>query len=192
MDAAYAGRERVLLAQVSTGNQVAGEGGSAVRVRMLAGRALLGLLVALLAAMGLAPAALATTPATGTGAFVPAGPPTTLSTRTADGNTIVTQIQAFTDTGLLTGTEIDTITFTFHPNGSFNLRAEVAFSGTVAGRQGTLSQRFEGTGDATSFHGRIQTVSGTGALANLHAQGSFVGSSITGAGTYSFQYHFDP
>jgi hypothetical protein len=155
-------------------------------------RVALALAVAALAAAGLAPAAFATTPATGTGAFVPAGPPTTLSTRTADGNTIVTQVQEYIDTGLLTGTEIDTVTFTFHPNGSFNFRADVAYTGTVAGRQGTLSQHFEGTGDATSFHGQIQTVSGTGDLANLHGQGTFVGSSVTGAGTYTLRYHFDP
>jgi hypothetical protein len=155
-------------------------------------RAALALAAAMLATVGLASAALATTPATGAGAFVPAGPPTTLSTRTADGNTIITQVQKYIDTGLLTGTEIDTVTFTFHPNGTFNFRADVAYTGTVAGRPGTLSQHFEGTGDATSFHGQIQTVSGTGALANLHGQGTFVGSSITGAGTYSFRYHFDP
>jgi hypothetical protein len=155
-------------------------------------RAALALAAVILAAVGLAPAALATAPATGTGAFAPSGPPTTLSTRTADGNTIVTQVQKFIDTGILTGTEIDTVTFTFHPNGSFNFRADVAYTGAVAGRQGTLSQHFEGTGDATSFHGQLQTVSGTGALANLHGQGSFEGSSITGAGTYTFHYHFDP
>src|SRR5438477_13054242 len=38
---------RVLLAQVATGNQVAREGGSLMRARMLTGGALLGLLVAL-------------------------------------------------------------------------------------------------------------------------------------------------
>jgi hypothetical protein len=144
------------------------------------------------AAIGLALPALATAPATGTGAFTPAGPPTTLSTRSADGNTIVTQRQTFIDTGVQTGTEVDTITFVFHPDGTLNLKADVAFTGTVAGRSGSLMQRFEGTGDAATFHGQIQTLSGTGNLANLRAQGTFVGSTTTGAGTYTLHYHFDP
>src|SRR5439155_20489656 len=80
-------------------------------------RAALALAAAMLATVGLTSAALATTPATGTGAFVPAGPPTTLSTRTADGNTSITQVQKFIDTGLLTGA----VTFTFHPNVPFNI-----------------------------------------------------------------------
>lgn len=155
-------------------------------------RGALALIAVVAAAIGLAQAALATAPVTGTGAFTPAGPPTTLSTRSADGNTIVTQRQTFTDTGVETGTEIDAVTFVFHPDGTFNFKADVAFTGTVAGRSGTLAQRFEGTGDATTFHGQIETLSGTGGLANLRGQGTFVGSSTTGSGTYTFNYHFDP
>jgi hypothetical protein len=154
-------------------------------------RTMLAFVAMVVAAIGLAPAALATAPATGTGTFVPAGPPTTISSRTADG-TIITQRQTFIDTGVETGTETDTITFVFHPGGTFNLRADVAFTGTVAGRPGTLAQRFEGIGDATTFHGQIQTLSRTGELANLRGQGTFEGSSVTGAGTYTFNYHFDP
>jgi hypothetical protein len=156
------------------------------------GKGALALAAASFAAIGLAPAASATAPATGTGGFAPAAPPVTISSRSADGNSIVTQIQTFNDTGVLTGTETDTITFTFHPDGTFNLRAEVAFTGTVADRPGTLSQRFQGTGDTVSFQGQLETLSGTGALANLHGQGTFQGSSTTGAGTYVFHYHFDP
>jgi hypothetical protein len=156
------------------------------------GKGALALAAASFATIGLAPAASATAPATGTGGFAPAAPPVTISSRSADGNTIVTQIQKFNDTGVETGTETDTVTFTFHPDGTFNLRADVAFTGTVAGRAGTLSQRFQGTGNTVSFQGQIETLSGTGALANLHGQGTFQGSSTTGAGTYVFHYHFDP
>ncbi len=156
------------------------------------GRGVLALSAAVVAAICLASAALATTPLTGTGAFTPAAPPTTISTRSADGNTIVTQIQKFVDTGVETGTETDTVTFIFHPGGTFNFNADVAFTGTVAGRSGTLAQRFEGTGDAATFNGQIETLSGTGDLANLRGQGTFEGSSTTGAGTYTFHYHFDP
>src|SRR5947207_11328096 len=83
------------------------------------------------ATIGLASTAFASAPATGTGGFTPAGPPVTISTRSADGNTIVTQIQQFTDTGVISGTETDTVTFTFHADGTFTLRADVAFTGTV-------------------------------------------------------------
>jgi hypothetical protein len=152
----------------------------------------LALAAASFATIGLAPAASATAPATGTGGFSPAAPPVTISSRTADGNSIVTQIQAFNDTGVLTGTETDTVTFTFHPDGTLNLRAEVAFTGTVAGRPGTLSQRFQGTGDTVSFQGHLETLGGTGALADLHGQGTFQGSATTGVGTYVFHYHFGP
>ena len=144
------------------------------------------------ATIGLASTAFASAPATGTGGFTPAGPPVTISTRSADGNTIVTQIQQFTDTGVISGTETDTVTFTFHADGTFTLRADVAFTGTVAGVPGTLTQRFQGTGNPVSFQGQIETLGGTGELANLHGQGTFVGSSTTGVGTYVFHYHFDP
>jgi hypothetical protein len=72
--------------------------------------------------------------------------------------------------------------------------AITAYTGTVAGRSGTIALHFEGTGNTVSFQGQIQTLSGTGtgALATLHAQGTFQGSFATGAGTYVLQYHFDP
>ena len=155
-------------------------------------RGLIALVAASFAIIGLASTAAAGPPATGTGGFAPAGPPVTISSRSADGNTIVTQIQEFNDTGVESGTETDTVTFTFHADGTFTLRADVAFTGTVAGRAGTLTQRFQGTGNAVSFQGQIETLSGTGDLANLHAEGTFQGSPTTGVGTYVFHYHFDP
>jgi hypothetical protein len=155
-------------------------------------RGILALAATSFATIGLASTALATAPATGTGGFAPAGPPVTISSRSADGNTIITQIQTFNDTGVISGTETDKVTFTFHADGTFNLRADVAFTGTVAGRPGTLTQRFQGTGTPASFQGQIETLSGTGDLANLHGQGTFVGSPTTGVGTYVFNYHFDP
>jgi hypothetical protein len=144
------------------------------------------------ATVGPAPPASATAPATGTGVFVPTGPPVTISSRSADGNTIVTQIETFNDTGVLTGTDVDTIAYVFHPDGTVTFTAVGAYTGMVAGQSGTLSLRFEGTGNTVSFQGQIQTLSGTGALATLHGQGTFQGSFTTGVGTYVFQYHFDP
>ena len=157
-------------------------------------RGTLALAAASFATIGLAPPASATTPATGTGGWEPPAPPVTISSRSADGNTIVTQVLVLNDTGVLAGTDIDTITYTFHPDGTETFTAVTAFTGMVAGRSGTISFRFEGTGNMVSFQGQIQTLSGTGtgALATLHGQGTFQGSFTTGAGTYVFLYHFDP
>ena len=138
------------------------------------------------------PDAIATAPITGTGGFAPAARRVTISTRSADGNTIVTQIQQFTDTGVISGSETDTVTFTFHADGTFTLRADVPFTGTLAGRSGTLTQRFQGTGNPVSFQGQLETLGGTGGLATLHGQSTFVGSATAGAGTYVFHYQFDP
>ena len=157
-------------------------------------RGALALAAASFATIGLAPPASATTPATGTGGWEPPAPPVTISSRSADGNTIVTQVLVLNDTGVLTGTDIDTITYTFHPDGTVTFTAITAYTGMVAGRSGTISFHIEGTGNTVSFQGQIQTLSGTGtgALATLHAQGTFQGSFTTGAGTYVLQYHFDP
>ena len=153
-------------------------------------KAALAVLAAGVAISGLAIPALATEPTTGDGAFTLASAVTTGS-RSADGNLFITQIQTYDDTGVLTGVETDLVKIVFHPDGTFNATADVHFVGMVASRTGTLEQQFETTGNAVSFQGQLQTLSGTGALANLHGLGSFVASSTTFAGTYTFQYHFD-
>jgi Protein of unknown function (DUF3224) len=157
-------------------------------------RGALALAAASFAAFGLASPALATPPATGTGGWLPPPPPQTISSRSAGGNTIVTQVLVLTDYGVLTGTDVDTITYTFHPDGTVTFTATSDYTGTVAGRSGTISFHFEGTGNTVSFQGHIQTLSGTGTggLAGLHGEGTFQGSFTTGAGTYVFEYHFDP
>jgi hypothetical protein len=155
-------------------------------------RGVLALAAASFVTIGPASTAFATAPATGTGGFAPAGPPVTISSRSADGNTIVTQIQKFNDTGILSGTETDTVTFTFHADGTFTVRADVAFTGTVAGRPGTLTQRFQGTGSPVSFQGQLETLGGTGDLANLHREGTFQGSPTTGVGDVRLQLPLRP
>jgi hypothetical protein len=166
-------------------------------------RGALALAAASFATIGLAPSASATTPTTGTGGFVLAAPPVTISSRSADGNTLVTLVAVVKDTGVLTGSDIDTITYVFHPDGTVTFTAATAYTGMVDGRSGTISLQFEGTGDWVSFQGQMLTVSyqgqlqtlsgtGTGGLATLHGQGTFQGSDLTGTGTYVFQYHFDP
>ena len=143
------------------------------------------------AVFGLAIPAGATEPTIGSGAFTLVSAVTT-GVRSADGNLFITQIQTYDDTGVLAGVETDLVNIVFHPDGTFNATADVHFAGVVAGRTGTLDQQFETTGNSVTFQGQLQTLSGTGALATLHGVGSFVGSTTTFAGTYTFQYHFDP
>ena len=146
------------------------------------------------ATIGLAPSASATASVTGTGGWGPPAPPVTISSRTAGGNTIVTQVVVLNDFGVLSGTDIDMITYTSHPDGTVTFRAVTDFTGMVAGRPGTtIALFFDGTGNTVSFQGHIRTLSGTGtgALATLHGEGPFQGSFTTGAGTYVFHYHFD-
>jgi uncharacterized protein DUF3224 len=62
-----------------------------------------------------------------------------------------------------------------------------AFTGTVAGRTGTLQIHLVAVTDTTGApHGNASIVSGTGGLANLH------GHLTAGAGTYSGQFLFAP
>lgn len=154
-------------------------------------KAALAVLAAGVAIGGLAVPASATEPTTGGGAFTLVSAVTTGS-QSADGNLFIKQIQTYDDTGVLTGVETDLVKIVFHPDGTFNATGDVHFAGMVASRTGTLELQFETTGNAVSLQGQLQTLSGTGELANLHGLGSFVASSTTFAGTYTFQYHFDP
>jgi len=152
------------------------------------------LLVALSVAVvmiGFAAPVSATEPATGGGTFTLTGIVTT-GARTSDGNLFVAQILTYNDTGLESGIETDDVSLVFHPDGTFNARADVQFVGTFAGRSGTFHQHFEATGDSVSFRGQLQSLGGTGELVNLHAAGDFVGSTSTLNGTYTLHYHFDP
>src|ERR1051326_7299129 len=132
----------------------------------------------------------ATEPATGSGAFTLTAVVTTAA-RASGGNLFATQIQTYSDTGLESGVETDDVSLVFHPDGTFNATADVRFVGEFAGRTGTLHQHFEATGDPVSFRGQLQSLGGTGELADLHAVGDFVGSTTTLNGNYTLQYHFD-
>jgi hypothetical protein len=118
MDAAHGDHGRVLLAQVPTGNQVAGEGGSPMRVWMLAWGAMVGLLVALLTPMaGFAQAQTTTTHFNVTGSRPDVNPctgtPGTV-TETIKGVTHLTELPNGAHHATTTGVE----TFTFVPDDS--------------------------------------------------------------------------
>jgi hypothetical protein len=130
-------------------------------------------------------------PLAGCGTFAITGA-TTLDVRTAGGNTIVTTRLVGALTGLLSGPVVaDQVTIT-HPNGRITGQAVETFTGSVAGHTGTVVFRLVFTGDSASgaFQGSFIAVSGTGGLGNLHGQGKFQGSLVTGMGTYCGQVVF--
>jgi hypothetical protein len=126
-------------------------------------------------------------PVTGTFTVVTA---TTTSTRTAGGNTFVTLVRTASLTGTFTGTTTDTVRLVMHRNGITRLRGAGTCVCTIAGRSGTFSYRFSGSGIfPTSGAGRYVVGHGTGGLAGLHAQGPFSGDfTVANLGG---RYHFD-
>jgi hypothetical protein len=148
-------------------------------------------LVAVLALVGVTGAS-ASAPTSASGTFRYTGEPT--SCRTAGGNTICEFAPTVvTYTGTFDGTSTGPNTLTIHADGSANFHGFYTFTGTVNGIPGTVT--FEANGAGTSdlhFQATLTSVSGTGALANLHAVLKQVGT-VEGhpVGTYTGQIHFD-
>jgi hypothetical protein len=147
--------------------------------------------VAVLGPLGVTGAA-ASTPTSVSGTFTYSGEPT--SCRPAGGNTICQFAPTVvTYTGTLDGTSTGPNTLTIHADGSANFHGFYTFTGTVNGTPGTVT--FEANGGGTSdlqFRATLVSVSGTGALANLHAVLNQVGT-VEGhpVGTYTGQIQFD-
>jgi hypothetical protein len=128
----------------------------------------------------------------GSGSFTTTGQ--VISVRQADGNTIVTATEVQTLTGVLNGTRKATGIEVFHPDGTFTAHDSGTFTGTVAGRTGTITISGASSGTGTTGSGQIVGDHGAGGLAGLHLQGTFqpvITSSTTAEGTYSIQFHFD-
>ena len=126
------------------------------------------------------------------GTFRYTGEPT--SCRTAGGNTICEFAPTVvTYTGTFEGTSTGPNTLTIHADGSANFHGFYTFTGTVNGIPGTVT--FEANGAGTSdlqFQATLTSVSGTGALATLHAVLKQVGTVENHPlGTYTGQIHFD-
>ncbi len=154
-------------------------------------RLLLLTLVAVLSPLRVTGAA-ASPPTAASGTFRYTGEPT--SCRTAGGNTICEfPATVVTYTGTFDGTSTGPNTLTIHADGSANFHGFYTFTGTVNGIPGTVT--FEANGAGTSdlqFQATLSSVSGTGALANLHAVLKQVGTvEDHPLGTYSGQIHFD-
>jgi hypothetical protein len=114
---------------------------------------------------------------------------TVVEIRAAGGNTIVTDVVTGNLTGLFSGPLVAERRIVLHPDGTISGQARETFTGNFAGQTGGLVFRLVFTGDATAgvFSGSFIIVSGTGGLANLHGEGTFTGSLVTGAGSYCAQ-----
>jgi len=150
------------------------------------------LVVAVLSPLG-ATGVAASPPTSASGTFRYSGEP--ISCWPAGGNTICEFAPTVvTYTGAFDGTSTGPNTLTIHADGSANFHGFYTFTGTVNGIPGTVTFEAHGTGTSDlQFQATLTSVSGTGALANLHAVLRQVGT-VEGhpVGTYTGQIHFDP
>jgi len=111
--------------------------------------------------------------------------------RTAGGNTII----ANTLTGIIAGSFTGTFTADFttiaHSSGQANdVHGTFTCTCSIAGRSGSVTFRFEGTGTPAATQLHAETIGATGGLAGLHSN---VTVDVVGAAaTYSGTAHFDP
>ena len=87
------------------------------------------------------------------------------------------------------GTSVAQLTYTFPPNGKVTFSGTETFTGTLDGKSGTFVVPQSASINGTTGQGRFVILSGTGGLANLHGQGTFLGTSESG--TWSGKFHFD-
>ena len=123
--------------------------------------------------------------------------------RTAGPNTIVTIGITENFQGSLSGTYVGTERDVVYANGSATFHGNGVFTGTIAGRTGTASYRYEGVFPvgSPSFHANWVLIGQTGGLASANGQGTFGGvfGEITEAcdggtyfGTYQGQIQLTP
>jgi Protein of unknown function (DUF3224) len=145
------------------------------------------LLVLVLSVLVLPAAVGAAPPVSGGGTFAVSSA-IIASTRQADGNTFLSLHVTTLYNGALQGTGVGDETVIVHPDGTFNGSTFETFTGTIGGTAGTAVLRVEGTGDVTAgvLRGRFTILDGTGALANLHGEGTF--QAVGDSGTYSVTY----
>ncbi len=150
-------------------------------------------LLAMFAATALvAQPAAATTPSEGSGSFAFTAPPTVTISRTADGNTFLTLTAPQVNFGAITGPDTLRSSQVIHPSGESNIKGVITCTCSVGGRSGTVELRFEGTGAGTAaspFDGQFVFQNGTGGLADLRGEGTFL--SVGATGTYTVRWHFD-
>jgi len=147
-------------------------------------------LTILVAALGSAGPALASPPSPSLGTFAVTGVTSSTASQ-AGGNMFITQTRTGVLTGTFSGTTTDEFFLVIHADGSTTFRGVITCACVADGRVGTLTVRFEGTGDLATNSGRYTLLHGTGGLEDVHGNGPFQTAS-TGVTTYEGQHHFDP
>jgi hypothetical protein len=128
--------------------------------------------------------------ATGT---INAGNPTSTGVKMANGNTfLIGEFDQDSFTGTFSGTAPNVFSAVINPSG-LNVQIYYTFTGTVNGKSGTLTIKFQGNGEGIGLpiQGKMVILSGTGDLANLHGVLDIAG--VAGAYLhYTGMIHFDP
>jgi len=108
---------------------------------------------------------------------------------TADGNTILAVSAAGVIGGSFTGTFTADFTSIVHPSGLTNdVNGTFICTCSFAGRSGSVTFGFEGTGSASGTEVHAETIGATGGLVGLHSNlaVNVVGTAVTYSGTAHF------
>ena len=108
---------------------------------------------------------------------------------TADGNTILANSGAGVIGGSFTGTFTADFTTIVHPSGLINaVHGTYICTCSFAGRSGSVTFRFEGTGSSSGLQLHAETIGGTGGLVGLHSNLTVdvAGTAVTYSGTAHF------
>ena len=107
---------------------------------------------------------------------------TTVSVRTADGNTFLALDRTGVLNGTISGTTSDRVKLVVRLDGSTVVQGAGTCLCAVGDRTGTISYRIEGTGVfPASASGRWVMFAGRGGLADVHAEGSWTTSDFVHA-----------
>jgi hypothetical protein len=122
---------------------------------------------------------------------------TVTSSHKAGENMIIESKISFTSTGTFLGTCVGTAHSVVLPNGHSTMHGVCTFTMSAGEQQatGTSVFRLQSIGEGTSFQGHFVGGHGAGALAGVHTEGSFQGTTNAeggSTGTYSGEIHFSP
>ena len=140
--------------------------------------------------LGVAPSVGATPPTQATATYDTLLSGSQTPIRTADGNTTYAFADTFVWMGGISGTAVETGTYTVHsPKLATGRAVETCSSCTIGGRTGSFRAVLTFTSNATltQIHtGHFTFIGAAGGLAGLHGEGTF-----NAAGLF-FSYHFEP
>jgi hypothetical protein len=107
--------------------------------------------------------------------------------RSAGCNNFFTEDSTVLNTGGVSGVTTGSGVLVVHCDGTIEGKGtEVCSACTIDGKTGDFTDAYTVKISGATVSGTVVVLSATGGLAGLHLQGTF------GAGTYSYNYHFDP